>query len=466
MSDVKPSKSVQEKKSKGSAKTKVTGSARLAALSALSKSRRGGDFAADALDAACAQNALDARDIALVTALYYSAVQNLYYIDYYIDHYLSIPIKKLQPKVLDILRISACQILFMDKIPASAAVNEGVELCKSLGMAKAAGLTNAVLRRISENKNNLPKLEGESAEKIMSTRYSIPLWLVERVISRVGEKAAAEFFRFCNEEPRLSVQVNTLKAQGEEVLTSLLSAGVSAERHPFLADCLLLDISGKAMTELPQFLDGQFYVQDAASKLAALATGASEGDKILDVCSAPGGKSFAISIQTGDRSKVLSCDISEGKLQKVMDGAARLGISGIKTRKADGRELVAEWKGAFDVVLCDVPCSGFGVIAKKPEIRYKAQEDISRLPQIQLDIIKNASNYVNKNGVLLYSTCTILEEENEDVVRAFLAENDDFELENFEPCAGIRSEGGMLTLWPQQHATDGFFAAKLRKKCK
>ena len=223
-----------------------------------------------------------------------------------------------------------------------------------------------------------------------------------------------------------------------------------------------ISLTGGSATELPGFDDGLFYVQDKAARMALEIAGAKPGMKVLDCCSSPGGKSFAAAIAMGNAGSILSCDIHEKKLRLVSSGADRLGISIIETKPMDARDLDQSMENAFDLVIADVPCSGIGVISKKPEIRNKSWDEIKGLPSIQRDIINNVSRYVVPGGTLLYSTCTVIKEENEDIVKAFLENNDEFTLEAFELC-GIKAESGMYTFWPNVDGSDGFFAAKLRK---
>jgi len=218
------------------------------------------------------------------------------------------------------------------------------------------------------------------------------------------------------------------------------------------------------VSALESFNKGGFYVQDAAAKLSVMAAAPKAGDRILDVCSAPGGKSFAAAILGGGQVSITSCDIHDNKLSRIRESAKRMGLNCIDTIAADARVNMAQWNEGFDTVIADVPCSGLGVIRKKPDIRYKDMSVFDALPGIGLDILKNVSRYVKPGGVLLYSTCTLRREENENVVAAFLEGNGGYDLEGFSmPGLGEIPEG-MLTLWPHVHDTDGFFFAKLRRK--
>ena len=241
----------------------------------------------------------------------------------------------------------------------------------------------------------------------------------------------------------------------------LCGAGIDFAADSALQGCLY--INGGSVAELPGYDDGLFYVQDKAARLAAAIAAPKPGMRVLDCCAAPGGKSFAAAILMENRGEILSRDIHEKKLGLIRSGAQRLGIDIISTAAGDARESDAQLVGKFDVVICDVPCSGMGVIRKKPEIRQKSPAELEGLPKIQREIINNAATFVKPGGALLYSTCTIFPEENEDIVRAFLAENDEFHAEDFSLC-GIESRGGMYTFFPQIDASDGFFAAKLRRK--
>ena len=435
------------------------GNARKAALTALEKCRRGGAWSDAVLGSAMDAEGLDARDRALAAALCYGVLQNRLLLDEKIWEVSTQKLGKIEPKVLDILRISSFQLMFLTKIPASAAVNEGVKLCRSLGYARAAGYANAVLRRIAEHPAP-PEIEG-TEEVRLSVRYSHPLWLVEYLTARLGAAEAERFLRGNNLPPPVTLQVNTLKTTAEALEALLREDGVEAAPHPFLPDCLTARNPGD-LTRAAAFRDGFFYVQDAAAKFAVMAAEPRAGQKIFDVCAAPGGKSFASSILSGGQAEITACDLHAKKLKRIRDGAARLGLD-ITTCAADARENRAEWNDAFDLVIADVPCSGLGVIRKKPDIRYKDPAEFDALPEIQGDILDNVSRYVRPGGTLLYSTCTVRAEENEAVVRRFLDGHGGFVPVEFSGPWGESSAGGMLQLWPQRHGTDGFFIAKLRR---
>ena len=433
-------------------------SARKIALRVLTSCRKSGAWADAAIAAQLKNATLSAADSALCSRIVYGVLQNQIYLDYIIRFYLTQKPEKLQPQLPEILRIGAYQILFLDRVPDHAAVNESVELAKSGGLSKASGLVNAVLRKISDQKNHLPPLPKEAKERL-SVQYSAPPWLVDRAVSLLGEEAEA-FLKAQNEEAPTTAQCNPLKTTPERLLDELQNCGVNAKRHPWAKNCLELTGSGD-LTTLKPFYDGGFTVQDTAAALVASAIGLKGGENVLDVCAAPGGKSFSAAFAMGNRGHILSCDLHENKLTRIREGAKRLGVTCIETACADGRKFFEKWENQFDVVICDVPCSGIGIIRKKPDIRYKDPAQFSDLPAIQAAILQNAARYVTPGGILLYSTCTVLPEENEQVTEAFLQANCNYSYDHFT--LPIGSYDGHITFWPHRHQTDGFYLAKMRK---
>ena len=435
------------------------GNARKAALTALERCRRGGAWSDAVLDGLIKQENLDRRDAALATRLCYGVLQNMLLCDFCVDSYSRQKSARLEPKLLDILRLSVYQILFMDKIPDVAAVNEGVDLAKKAGLSRASGMVNAVLRRISENKAELMTVPGKKGLEKLAICYSHPIWLVEAFAERFGVEQAEKLLKANNSEVPITAQVNILKTS-----TSELAEKLNADLHPWLSDALIF--TGMApILDSGALEDGLIYIQDAAAKFAVTAALPAEGMRILDACAAPGGKSFAAAMLTGNKTDIVSCDIHEKKLGRIEKGSERLGITCIRTFVMDARIREESLLDSFDIVIADVPCSGFGVIRKKPDIRYKLPEDIAGLPRIQLDILKNLSEYVKPDGTLMYSTCTVLKSENEDVVNTFLADNKDFYTEEFElPYSDAKAENGMATLLPHIDGTDGFFICRIRRK--
>ena len=351
----------------------------------------------------------------------------------------------------------------MDKIPHRAAVNEAVEMTKRWGRPKAAGMVNAVLRKFVTNWMDMPALPQGTTADYLSVRYSHPKWLVRRLIDVIGAEETEDYLRMNNEIVPTTIQTNTLKCTAEELEKELRTAGVTVNAHPWLDGCFEVSATGD-LERLPAFTEGHFTVQDAAARLVATAAAPQPETRALDMCAAPGGKSFALAIDMGDRGDILSCDIHPHKLALIEKGAARLGIRSVRTALADGREHHAAWENAADLVVADVPCSGLGIIRKKPDIRYKDPKELAELPAIQAAILDNAATYVRPGGVLLYSTCTVLPEENEGVTTAFLDTHPEFALEPFTLPRPIGGCCGQLTLWPQRYGTDGFYICRMRRK--
>ncbi|MBP5169930.1 MAG: methyltransferase domain-containing protein [Oscillospiraceae bacterium] len=366
--------------------------ARSTALTVLNRCFDSGAWSQQTLNSALAK--LDKREASLASRLTLGVLQNYMLLDYRIDALLTGK-KKLDLPVRNILRLGAYQILFSDRIPARAAVSESVALCRTCGFSSAGGLVNAVLRKLADGDLSIPE--------DLSIRYSHPGWFVERMKARFGLPFTEALLAANNTEP-------------------------SIDRHE-------------------AFIPGETYVQDLAAYTAVEMADPQPGMRVLDVCAAPGGKSFTAAVLMKNEGKILSCDIHEKKLSLISEGAERLGISIIETRCADAGRFLPELEKAFDLVIADVPCSGFGVIRKKPEIRMKSYEEIEKLPAVQKRIADNVSRYVVPGGKLLYSTCTVFEEENEMISHSICG---------FE----ILQE---KTFWPHLDGTDGFYACVLRK---
>ena len=416
-------------------------SARDAALDILTACRRQGAWA----DAALNARVMPATEAALCARLVYGVLQNRILLDFYLNAFCKQKVSHLQEPLADILRIGAYQILFLDRVPDHAAVNEAVTQSVRAGRKPASGMVNAVLRRLSREKASLPAIPDAA------TRYSHPYWIVERVGAILGPEETERFLAANNRIPPITVRVNTERATPEDF--------PEAARHPWVPDCLELT-GGGSVTGLQAFRDGKFYVQDAAAQLVTRVAGITRGQSVLDVCAAPGGKSFGAALDGG---AVLSCDVNANKLQRIADGAARLGLAGrIRTEQADGRDFRPEWEAKFDAVLVDAPCSGLGIIRKKPDIRYRDPAALSELPELQYALLRNAARYVRRGGALVYSTCTVLPEENEAVTDRFLSENPDFRRVPFA-LPGRGDTDGQVTLWPQRDNTDGFYICRMER---
>ncbi len=411
---------------------------RKTALEALSRCRRDGAWSSQVLSSLLEKNNLSARDSALASRLFLGTLQNLSYLDHSINAYTK---GKLEPKLRDILRLGAYQLFFMDRIPPSAAVNESVKLCRSGSLARAAGLANAVLRRMAQE--GPTAVPGQGSATYLSILYSHPLWLVEELLRLRGYEGAEAVLQANNDAVATYIQTNTLRTS-----PAALSEALGAEAHPSLPGCLILKDGGNITTR-PEFQQGHFYVQDPAARMAVAMAAPKAGMRVLDACAAPGGKSFAAALEMGDKGDILSCDVSAAKLSLVAEGAQRLGFSSIRCHPQDARELK---EAPFDLVIADVPCSGMGVIRKKPDIRYRAPKDIARIPELQLTILSNLATQVKPGGAIAYSTCTWRSEENRGVVDKFLQENRNYTIEKER------------TFWPDLDQTDGFYLCLIRRK--
>lgn len=439
--------------------------AREAAMLALNACQRQGGWSDGALKKQLSAAALSGRDAALATQLCFGVLQNQMLLDFYLAKFSNIPLKRMEGKVVQTLRLGAYQMLFLTRIPHSAAVNSAVALVKAhCKNPRAAGMVNGILRSMERSLQNMPVIPQGDPVAYLSTLYSHPEWLVKEFILSLGEEEAAQLLAADNSQPPTAVMVNTTRTTVEALKAMLEADHVEAEPHPWLENCLLLSRTGD-LERLEAFQQGLFYVQDPASRLSVLAAGAKPGMRVLDCCAAPGGKSFAAAIAMENQGEIISCDLHPHKKKLIQAGADRLGLTIITPKTADGKVFRPEWERALDLVLVDAPCSGLGVIRKKPDIRYKDPAPLADLPAVQLDILRNAARYVKPGGTLMYSTCTLLYRENGEVVETFLAENKAYKAEAFTlpgPVGPVQS--GSVTLWPHRHGTDGFFISKMRRE--
>lgn len=433
--------------------------ARDVALRALVACERQGAWSDGFLKKEIGNAGLDGRDAALATRLCFGVQQNRMLLDFWLSNLSKIPLAKMEPAVRSILRLGAYQILFLDRVPDHAAVNQAVEQArKNSRNPRSAGLVNGILRSLIRQKSELPQPPD------LSTRYSHPQWLVEAFSRRLPPEEVEDLLRADNSAPPTCIQINTCKVGAPVITEALRQEGMTVSPHPWLPDCLLLQGTGN-LEQSAAFQRGWFYVQDAAAKLAVLAADPRPGMEVLDACAAPGGKSFATAIAMDNQGRVISCDIHPHKQILLQRGAERLGLPIIQPEVLDGKDCKEDFLNKFDLVIADVPCSGLGIIRKKPDIRYKDPEPLAGLPKVQSAILENVSRYVRPGGVLLYATCTLLERENEEIVAAFLEKRKDFTLEKFQlPGPFGLCADGMLTCWPHRHGTDGFFFAKLRRR--
>ena len=443
----------------------IVDSARQAAHKALVKMQRNGGYSNLVLDAQLKSAPLDRRDVALACAIFYGVTERMYTLDFIIRKYVGSRTNKLPFSVINALRMGTYQILYMDKIPAHAAVGETVELVKKTDRW-AVGFVNAVLKKILSERNQcLDLIEQTDSPEI---KYSCKRWIYDSLRKNYGG-AADDIPLKSFDSAQVSLRVNTLKNSRNELETLLKSSGVLSHVPFDKMDALMLD-SGSGIEQMRLYKEGRFHVQDIASQLCCMALSPQSGMRVLDVCSAPGGKSFTIAEMMEDNGEIISQDVHEARVKLIQRGAERLGIRSIKSIKGDASEC-SEDLGLFDRVLCDVPCSGLGVMSKKPDIKYKDYDEIKDLPQLQLKILMSAQKRLKPGGILVYSTCTLRKDENESILNKFL-QRCNLKPIDISGIYGIIDVNGkdsctnMITLFPHIHLTDGFFIAAFKREDK
>lgn len=400
---------------------------------------------------------LSREELASLTALLYTTVENKIKYDYLISSFSKRSISELDPYVRDVLRLGLCQILDMESVPDFAAVNESVKLARHGG---ESGFINALLRRAVREKDNLPYPKKEkNLCRYLSVFYSVPLPTVKFFASVLGEAECEELLLAFSRESGLSLTVNERKISKENLLLKL--ADYSAESAKYTKNGIVLKKSISPRL-LPGFSDGEFFVQDEASRIAVATLNAKEGETVIDVCSAPGGKALASAIKVGKSGTVYAFDLHESKLSLIMESAERLGLENVKVAARDARSPDKALFGTADKVICDVPCSGLGVFGKKPDLRYKDISVAAELSPLQYEILEKSALYLKPGGTLVYSTCTINPEENEKITDKFVNEHPEFKYESAN-VGWLDLTAGHITLLPHKHGTDGFYIAKLRK---
>ncbi len=417
---------------------------RATALSVLLKCERAGQYSNIALDTALSRNELSAADRALLTALVYGVLERRFTLDACIVSLSERETSDDEAKML--LRLGLYQLLYLDRVPDHAAVNETV----AAAPRRLRGFVNAVLRAFLRGGKQIPLPDAErDTVGYLSVRYSVLPALCKRFLGEFGRERTESLLAAFEGHAPVTLRVNTLKTTREALSDRLKQAGFSPIQTPEAPHGLLL--ASAPVATLNDFAEGSFFVQDEASQLCVEALDAKSGMRVLDTCACPGSKSFGTAISMENRGEVISCDLHKNKLSLITSGAERLGISCIQTLARDAREPMPEWEEGFDRVLCDVPCSGFGVLAKKPELRGKDPCESAALPDIQLAILNRSAGFVRKDGLLVYSTCTLLARENGENVRRFLNAHSEFTL--------LRER----TLAPDTDGTDGFYFAVLQK---
>lgn len=400
---------------------------------------------------------LDERDKHFISRIVYGVMEHRMYLDFMIRKCSSVRLKKIDGSILNILRMSAYQMLFMDKTPDSAVVNEAVKLAKKASY-RHAGFVNGLLRSLIRDGH---KFQIPKTDKIqyLSVKYSHPEWMVKRWIALFGEDFTEDLLKANNEQPALSLRVNTLKDNREDLMTKLQSDGVICLPSDIVEEGIIVK-EGKHLNlhENPLFMAGNFTVQDESSMMVSKILAPSKDERVLDLCAAPGGKTTHMAQMMANTGEIIACDISARKLALVQSNLERLGVENVKLMENDATVYNPSFEVGFDKVLVDAPCSGLGIIRRKPDIKYhKEMSDIQALSEIQTLILEHASHYVKPGGELVYSTCTIDPIENRQLITKFLEKHDGFEV------ITINGEQD-LQLYPNVHETDGFYCCRLKKK--
>ena len=409
---------------------------------------------------------LSGIDSSFASALVYGVLERKLTLDYIIKQYSKIPLRKIEIKTKIILRMGILQLLFMDKVPESAAVNESVKLAKKYKLQKSSGFINGILRNITraDVKYTLPKEDNKTY--YLSIKYSVPEKLVKLWINSYGELNTEMLLQSLSGRPKICARVNTLKTNKTALINELAEQKVKAEEVSFLENAIVLEDTG-SIERIKAFKEGKFHIQDLSSQLCVEQLSVKPREIMLDVCSAPGGKSFTAAQQMNDKGKIFACDLYDHKLKLISETAKRLEINSIITMKRDASSADNPLPLA-DKILCDVPCSGLGILSRKPEIRYKEDLITDDLPQLQYKILCQSAQYLANGGVIVYSTCTLNPAENNENAKRFLNEHPDFYGVKIKVPAEIEraydEEDYELTLMPHKSGTDGFYFAVFGKK--
>ena len=394
---------------------------------------------------------LNSSDRGLYTALYLGVLEKKIALDYMISNYSRTKVDEIDVETLNILRLGIYQLYYMDKIPDYSATDESVNLAPK----KTKGFVNAIIRSFIRDgkKIDFPKDKWQR----VSIEYSYPMEIIELFIKSYGEDTTYDLITKSENEKTTSLRVNTLKTSVNDISDTLIAR---EDKVTVKGDIIRTALPIKDIKDLID--TGLVFVQDEASRICSRVVDAKPNDVILDACACPGGKTFSMSIDMGNQGEIIACDLHANKLSLITKGAKKLGIDIISVKEQNGKEYNEEFKEKFDKVLCDVPCSGLGIIFKKPDIKYKSIDNINNLPSVQYGILSNCAKYVKIGGTLVYSTCTLNKEENEHNVLKFLEENKSFEPFDFE-IDNVKSKDGMYTFMPHINNTDGFFVAKLKR---
>jgi len=408
---------------------------------------------------------LDNRDRGFITELVYGTVRQKGALDWALNQFAKTKINDQDPWIRTILRLSAYQILYLDKVPVSAAINEGVNLAKEYAPVGTSGFVNGVLRNLERGKERITYPDkGKNPAANYAAKYSYPQWIVEHWLKAYGRKDAEKMCIYFNQPAKLWIRTNSLKTTREELKEQLAFAGVETRESEY-APLGLEILSEVSLRNLAPFKNGEFIVQDESSMILGTISNVRAGMKVLDICAAPGGKTTHMAQLMENKGEIISCDIHEHRLALIEENARNLGIDIIKTRLQDGRSIGSDINDKFDVVLLDAPCSGLGVLGRRADLRWKKRRsDIAELVALQKELIAQAQMLVKEGGTLLYSTCTTTTEENEGVVEWFLENYEEFSLDKRLPWTDKNGENvGMYKLSPIKDGTDGFFIAVLKR---
>ena len=407
--------------------------------------------------------ALSPVDRRFATELVYGTIKACATLDWMLGHYIKKPLSQTDPLVVNILRLGMYQLQFLDKIPPSAAVNEAVNLAKKYAHPGVSGFVNAVLRSVIREPERIryPNLDKDPVRSI-ALRECHPEWLVRRWMKQLGPEETLALCRFNNSQPPLSLRTNTLKLSREELLEKLVAAGAEAELSTLAPEGIVCQRLGD---EPLQFIRmGLCQAQDESSMLVAHVVAPQPGETVIDACAAPGGKSTHLATLMQNRGRIVAVDIHAHKIQLIEDNQRRLGLSIIEAKQMDATQLHQTMADQADRVLVDAPCSGLGVLRRRPDARWRKEDSLQGLPPLQKAILTSAAQCVKPGGVLVYSTCTLEPAENEAIVSGFLAENPQFVLDETGSYLPTPRTEKMITLWPQRDGTDGFFIARMVRK--
>ncbi|UEL46806.1 MULTISPECIES: 16S rRNA (cytosine(967)-C(5))-methyltransferase RsmB [Terrisporobacter] len=404
---------------------------------------------------------LSNQDRGLATEIIYGVIENKYYIDYMIDKLSKVKTNKMEIYVKTLLRMGIYQIMFLNSISDYAAVNETVNLAKKKN-SKVSGFINGILRNVIRQKETIGEIKIKDDIDYLAVKYSYDKWMIRNWMIHFGKDFTKELLEANGQRPSIYLRTNTLKITRDELIEKLEQQNVKASKVHVVDEAIkvenLKDIENNVL-----YKEGLFTIQDISSMLVGKVMNPKEKSLVLDVCSAPGGKTTHIATLMKNTGQVVSRDIYEHKLKLIKASSKRLNLTNVDVQEFDGLSLDKDSVGKFDYVLADVPCSGLGIIRRKPEIKYKEKEEFRDLPPIQKKILENASKYVKKGGTLIYSTCTIQDNENIDVINEFLQKNKNFEL---APIDEVKvdldnQEKGYMKIYPNVHEMDGFFISKL-----